>query len=989
MTSCAFIVLVAQSSTSQTIVDAIPLPSTTYWNQAYGLAADSSSLYASSGTTTSVYNRGHVYTLDTLGNRIDSVATGLTSSQGLAWDGTFFWYVKGSGSSLRIYKIAKTGVLADSILPPTTWYFGGACWDGTGLWVSLYYPNNLVGLYKYDVVTKTIVDTIPSLGLQPQGIAWDGSYIYYAMDNNDGDAEKIYQVDPVTNDTVRSWFLPEGQTSNMSPRGLTWDGRYLWLIAEPVSASSGRSLYKYDLEGSGTPAINVPTSFFDFGVVQTDSSQDVVATIRNIGTANLTIDSVRVLYSNRFTTNLSTPLTIAPGNSSDFNLTFAPTAYGTDSAHFVLYHNDPARPPQTIRVVGFGNYTLPVIAVPGSHDYGTRRTGSSNLWIMAIQNQGSQQLIVDSARFTLDGFSGDTTNFPLIVASVSSRNLRVWYSPQIAATYSDTMRLYSNASNLPVASIALLGSGDATPLVLGSPFWTTTVPLHPISNTFRRVRAVRGIGDISGDGKPDVIVCTDNYWTMALNGNSSAGNDSLWAFSSYVSSSSAGPIGSEGDYSYQKALAIASDLNGDSTNDVVIGTGGGNEHVYAISGRTGQMLWTFGTDHPDSFSLGDISGVDASTDFNNDDVPDVVAAGSATGTGGAGGRRSVYLFNGANGNPMWQAPLLGFTHAVTAIPDITGDGIPDVIGTVGEPSYKAEAFNGANGTHLWDFPLASSTGGAKEVLVLPMVGESPDVVIGAFWGPIYRVDGETGDTIWQRPTGGKDPTRLARLRDVTNDGIDEIVASMLIGDAWCLDGATGDTLWSYAANSGMDITTCPDLNNDGFDEVVVASQNADVLILRGNNGELLYQYPLAGSEQARSVAVLPDLDENGSHEIITGSDASNVVLVSGGLDATPVHVESRNGLPTEFSVSPNYPNPFNPATAIEITLPAESDISLRIFDILGCEVRSFGYERVPAGVHKVVWDGRNMFGSSVASGVYFCQVRVGDRVLTRRMLMLK
>ena len=641
-------------------------------------------------------------------------------------------------------------------------------------------------------------------------------------------------------------------------------------------------------------------------------------------------------------------------------------------------------------VAGVTEGPAQTIIVPGSYDYGKRRAGSTNLWILTIQNQGVQALTVDSVRFGTGRYSIDPGATPLSVPVSASRKMRVWYAPNSIASSADTMRVYSNAANAPVASIALSGQGDTTRLVLGAPFWTHTVPLHPSSNTTRRVRAVRVIGDISGDGKPDVIVCTDNYWTMALNGNASVSNDSLWAFNTYISNSSAGPIGSEGDYSYQKAISIASDLNGDGFNDVVIGTGGGNEHVYAISGKTGQKLWEFGSDAPDSFSLGDITGVDVSTDFNNDGVPDVIAASAATQSGGIGGRRSIYLFNGATGNRLWQAPALGFTHAVTAIPDITGDGIPDVIGTIGDPLYKASAYSGANGNPLWDFQLNSTNGGGKELLVLPIPGQTPDIIVGAFWGPIYRLDAETGTIVWQYSTGGKDPTRLARLRDINNDGIDEIVASLLIGDALCLDGATGNLLWSYPANSGMDITTCRDLNNDGYDEVVVASQNADILILRGNNGQLLFQYTLpGGSEQGRSVAVMQDIDGNGSFEILAGSDASGVVLLSGGLNAGPLSVGENPGVPEQFALLQNYPNPFNPSTTIELALPVQSDFTLTIYDILGREVRSFSYERVPAGVQKIVWDGRNGLGSQVASGVYFYQARFAHSVQTKSMMLLK
>jgi hypothetical protein len=338
---------------------------------------------------------------------------------------------------------------------------------------------------------------------------------------------------------------------------------------------------------------------------------------------------------------------------------------------------------------------------------------------------------------------------------------------------------------------------------------------------------------------------------------------------------------------------------------------------------------------------------------------------------------------------MWQAQAPGFTHAVAAIPDITGDGIPDVIGTVGEAVYKASAFSGANGAILWDYAFTSTMGGGKEVLVLPIPGQTPDVIVGAFWGPIVRLDAESGTMVWQRTTRSKDPTRLARLRDINNDGVDEVVTSLLVGNAMCLDGATGDSLWAYPANSGMDITTCPDLNRDGYDEVVVASQNADVLILRGNNGQLLFQYPLSGSEQARSVSVMADIDGNGSPEILAGSDLSRVVLLSGGLEAGPVSVSENEGLQQRFELLQNFPNPFNPSTTIQLALSLQSDFDITIYDVLGREVRSYSFEHIPAGVHKIAWDGRNSQGAQVASGVYLYRVRSGEITLTKRMLLLK
>lgn len=90
-----------------------------------------------------------------------------------------------------------------------------------------------------------------------------------------------------------------------------------------------------------------------------------------------------------------------------------------------------------------------------------------------------------------------------------------------------------------------------------------------------------------------------------------------------------------------------------------------------------------------------------------------------------------------------------------------------------------------------------------------------------------------------------------------------------------------------------------------------------------------------------------------------------------------------------FTLSQNYPNPFNPTTTIEVGLPVRSDLSLKIYDVLGREVRSFEYAQVPAGLHQIVWDGKNRHGALVASGVYLYQLRAGSVVMSKRMMLVR
>lgn len=93
-------------------------------------------------------------------------------------------------------------------------------------------------------------------------------------------------------------------------------------------------------------------------------------------------------------------------------------------------------------------------------------------------------------------------------------------------------------------------------------------------------------------------------------------------------------------------------------------------------------------------------------------------------------------------------------------------------------------------------------------------------------------------------------------------------------------------------------------------------------------------------------------------------------------------------LPTEYALSQNFPNPFNPSTSFALSLPEASDYSLRIFNITGQMVKSYS-GHLEAGVHNIVWDGRNEQGSSVASGVYFYKAEAGAFNETRKMMMLK
>lgn len=93
-------------------------------------------------------------------------------------------------------------------------------------------------------------------------------------------------------------------------------------------------------------------------------------------------------------------------------------------------------------------------------------------------------------------------------------------------------------------------------------------------------------------------------------------------------------------------------------------------------------------------------------------------------------------------------------------------------------------------------------------------------------------------------------------------------------------------------------------------------------------------------------------------------------------------------LPSEYELSQNYPNPFNPETHIEFRMANGGFVELRIYDLLGKEVKTLVNERRQAGTYTEQWDGTNTAGQPVASGVYLYQLRIEGIDNTRNIAPL-
>jgi len=100
----------------------------------------------------------------------------------------------------------------------------------------------------------------------------------------------------------------------------------------------------------------------------------------------------------------------------------------------------------------------------------------------------------------------------------------------------------------------------------------------------------------------------------------------------------------------------------------------------------------------------------------------------------------------------------------------------------------------------------------------------------------------------------------------------------------------------------------------------------------------------------------------------------------------PVDVENEVDLvtPKEFSLSQNYPNPFNPSTLIKYQLPISSQVTIKVYDVLGDEVATLVNEEKPIGFYEIDFD-----ASRFASGVYLYKIQAGSFVSAKKMILIK
>ena len=381
------------------------------------------------------------------------------------------------------------------------------------------------------------------------------------------------------------------------------------------------------------------------------------------------------------------------------------------------------------------------------------------------------------------------------------------------------------------------------------------------------VQAITPIPDINDDGIDDVIVCSEDYYVRCFDGSAIGTGVVLWEHFIY-----------SGSLWCQNELTITEDIDGDGYSDVVVGTPWGDRSIHTLSGKTGDLIWTYGS------TGGWVYQVDCSYDYNGDGILDVLAAAGSTAD-------RAYCLNGLTGALIWELSLGGGPgFSVIGIEDFTGDGQPDVLvgaSNSAETIGLAYGINGATGSITWTFTAGGSSVWALEQID-DITGDGiKDVIIGDFGGNIYGLDATTGDMEYSNSLGSAIITRFEKINDVNGDGHPDIIPAHSSPDvAQVIDGYTGSFIWSHpVADQPWNVARTSDISGDGIDDVLVGTlfQSNYCYFLNGVDGSELCS--ISYYEAVDAIAAIPDVVADGSMEMVAGGRNGKVTCFSGGLDA--------------------------------------------------------------------------------------------------------
>jgi len=229
--------------------------------------------------------------------------------------------------------------------------------------------------------------------------------------------------------------------------------------------------------------------------------------------------------------------------------------------------------------------------------------------------------------------------------------------------------------------------------------------------------------------------------------------------------------------------------------------------------------------------------------------------------------------------------------------------------------------------------------------------------------------------------------------DFDGDGDIDLVSADQLSSAITVlynnGGALFDSTKSYPTGSIPTCVVTGDIDGDGDLDIVTSNRTGGSISILNNIGDGQFVGPFNIDIGSEPVAVaLADFNSDGFLDIAASISMDNQIVILMNNVSTDI-ADGDELLPRQYRLDQNYPNPFNPSTEISFALPSKTRVSLNIYNILGREINSLLSEELPAGDHRIAWDGTDSRGRQVSSGIYFYRLKTEDFDESKKMILLK
>jgi outer membrane protein assembly factor BamB len=400
------------------------------------------------------------------------------------------------------------------------------------------------------------------------------------------------------------------------------------------------------------------------------------------------------------------------------------------------------------------------------------------------------------------------------------------------------------------------------------------------------VECVSPFVDTDGDDLPDVLV--ESYDAGApqedhffcIKGNSPGYGTVLWSCRPPGGPSSSGGYGDQ-------CLSYVDDVNGDGHEDALLGTAWGGRTAYAIDGTNGGVIWAYDTyAHPPEGWVYSICSIE---DLNGDSIPEVLFGIGSDGN-------AAFCVDGTNGDVIWKFQANDAVFAAAELEDINGDGKNEALIGTGDPDEdRVVCISGSssgNATLRWQIHLGESV---HDVSAIDDVnGDGIQDVLAAVWdGHVYCRNGYNGMHIWSYPIPGLEyPMKVVPIDDIDEDGIQDVLVGSWKNAVICLSGVDGSLICSYPTGTlnGGDVWSVDaigDLNGDGYSEALGSSFDKKVYCVDLRRCDTLWTYTTGN--RVLTVRGLPDVtgecvpDALAGTQMLYGQPGGKTFCISGGI----------------------------------------------------------------------------------------------------------